>query len=233
MSSADSPTIARLASKARITEGRPPRRFSLAAAIGTPDNPPSRHHGDGPHPGATARAGSPHGAREETLRAHGFTVRLLARIMRAGFATANPEIVKAGGRTLSMLRLTITDNRAGRRSPACSGPRAAYALLMHGSPAINGYCSFRVHILRFAIGWTCSSTRPPTFAPHPRPPARSGASPSSRTSQPNTPKAPARPVRKGQGPARNPRDHHPSRTIAGKPFPLVNHVGVHDTLRVQ
>jgi hypothetical protein len=75
MSSADSPTIARLASKARITEGRPPRRFSLAAAIGTPDNPPSRHHGDGPHPGATARAGSPHGAREETLRAHGFTVR--------------------------------------------------------------------------------------------------------------------------------------------------------------
>jgi hypothetical protein len=35
--------------------------------------------------------------------------RLLARIVRAGFATANPEIVKAGGRTLSMLRLAITD----------------------------------------------------------------------------------------------------------------------------
>jgi hypothetical protein len=36
MSSADSPTIARLASKARITKGRPPRRFSLAAARPTP-----------------------------------------------------------------------------------------------------------------------------------------------------------------------------------------------------
>jgi hypothetical protein len=32
-------------------------------------------------------------------------------------------------------------------------------------PAINGDCSFRVHILSVAIGWACSSTRPPTFAP--------------------------------------------------------------------
>jgi hypothetical protein len=61
-------------------------------------------------------AGSPHGCTEGTLRAHGFTVGLLARIVRAGFATANPEIVEAGGRTLSMLRLTITD--AGRRALA-------------------------------------------------------------------------------------------------------------------
>jgi hypothetical protein len=58
---------------------------------------------------------------EETLRAHGFTVRLLASIVRAGFAVAKPEIVKAGGRTLSMLRLTITN--IGRRTlaPGC-GP---------------------------------------------------------------------------------------------------------------
>jgi hypothetical protein len=35
-------------------------------------------------------------------------------IVRAGLALARPEIVKAGGRTLSMLRLTITD--AGRRA---------------------------------------------------------------------------------------------------------------------
>jgi hypothetical protein len=48
------------------------------------------------------------------LRAHGFTVGLLAGIVRAGFAVAKPEIVKAGGRTLSMLRLTITD--AGRQA---------------------------------------------------------------------------------------------------------------------
>jgi hypothetical protein len=54
-------------------------------------------------------AGSPFGCPEEILRAHGLTVRLLAGIVRAGFALAKPEIVKAGGRTLSMLRLTITD----------------------------------------------------------------------------------------------------------------------------
>jgi hypothetical protein len=34
-------------------------------------------------------------------------------------------------------------------------------------------------------------------------------------------KAPARPVRKVQGPGPNPHDHHPS--LAGNPFPLVNH----------
>jgi hypothetical protein len=61
-------------------------------------------------------AGSPHGCTEGTLRAHGFTVRLLARIVRTGFAVAKPEIVKAGGHTLSMLRLTITD--VGRQALA-------------------------------------------------------------------------------------------------------------------
>jgi hypothetical protein len=61
-------------------------------------------------------AGSPHGCTEETLRAHGFTVRLLARIVRAGFAVAQPDIVKADGRTLSMLRVTITD--VGRQALA-------------------------------------------------------------------------------------------------------------------
>jgi hypothetical protein len=61
-------------------------------------------------------AGSPHGCTEETLRAHGFTVRLLARIVRARLAVTKPEIVKAGGRTLSMLRLTITDT--GRQALA-------------------------------------------------------------------------------------------------------------------
>ena len=59
-------------------------------------------------------AGSPHGCTEGTLRAYGCTVRLLTRIVRAGLAVARPEIVKAGGRTLSMLRLTITDD--GRRA---------------------------------------------------------------------------------------------------------------------
>jgi hypothetical protein len=54
-------------------------------------------------------AGAPHGHTKKTLRAHGFRDGLLSRIMRAGLAVARPEIVKAGGRTVSMLRLTITD----------------------------------------------------------------------------------------------------------------------------
>jgi hypothetical protein len=61
-------------------------------------------------------AGSPDGCTEGALRAQGFTVSLLARIVRAELAVARPEIVKAGGRTLSMLRLTITDT--GRRAIA-------------------------------------------------------------------------------------------------------------------
>jgi hypothetical protein len=63
-------------------------------------------------------AGSPHGCTEDILRAHGFTVRVLAGIVRVGFAVAKPEIVKAGGRTLSMLRLTITD--IGRQALAAT-----------------------------------------------------------------------------------------------------------------
>jgi hypothetical protein len=59
-------------------------------------------------------AGAPYGCTEAALRAHGVTVRPLARIVRAGFAVAKPETVKAGGRTLSFLRLRITD--AGRRA---------------------------------------------------------------------------------------------------------------------
>ena len=61
-------------------------------------------------------AGSPDGCTEGVLRGQGFTVSLLARIVRAELAVARPEIVKAGGRTLSMLRLTITDT--GRRAIA-------------------------------------------------------------------------------------------------------------------
>jgi hypothetical protein len=62
------------------------------------------------------RAGTPHGYTKKTLRAHGFRDGLLSRIVRAGLAVAKPEIVKADGRTLSLVRLTITD--AGRQALA-------------------------------------------------------------------------------------------------------------------
>jgi hypothetical protein len=57
-------------------------------------------------------AGSPNGCTESTLRTHGFKVGLLAGLVRAGFAFAKPEVVKAGERTLSFVRVVITD--AGR-----------------------------------------------------------------------------------------------------------------------
>ena len=56
-------------------------------------------------------AGSPNGCTELTLRAHGFTVKLLAGLVRAGLAVAKPEVVKADGRTLSFVRVAITDAR--------------------------------------------------------------------------------------------------------------------------
>jgi hypothetical protein len=56
--------------------------------------------------------GSLHGVTESVMLAHGFTVRLLTGLVRAGLAVAAPESVKAGGKTLSVVRVTITD--AGR-----------------------------------------------------------------------------------------------------------------------
>jgi hypothetical protein len=39
------------------------------------------------------------------LRAHGFTVKLLAGLFRAGLALAQPEFVKVGGRKLGLVRV--------------------------------------------------------------------------------------------------------------------------------
>jgi hypothetical protein len=61
-------------------------------------------------------AGSPSGCTEGALRANGFKIGVLAGLMRAGLAVANPESVRAGGRTLALVRIVITD--AGRRALA-------------------------------------------------------------------------------------------------------------------
>jgi hypothetical protein len=61
-------------------------------------------------------AGSAHGCTEATLWAHGFGGGLLAGLVRAKLAVARPEHVKAGGRTVSFVRIEITD--AGRRALA-------------------------------------------------------------------------------------------------------------------
>jgi hypothetical protein len=54
-------------------------------------------------------AGSHHGCTEAVLRANGFSVGLLAELLRTGLARAQPEMTKAGGR----VRIRITD--AGKR----------------------------------------------------------------------------------------------------------------------
>jgi hypothetical protein len=61
-------------------------------------------------------AGSAHGCTEATLRTHGFGVGLLAGLVRAKLAVALPDHVKAGGRTVSFVRVEITE--AGRRALA-------------------------------------------------------------------------------------------------------------------
>jgi hypothetical protein len=50
------------------------------------------------------------------MLAHGLKPELLADLVRGGFATAKPETVRAGGKSIEVVRMTITD--AGRRALA-------------------------------------------------------------------------------------------------------------------
>ncbi len=59
---------------------------------------------------------SPDGATEAILVAHGFTIDLLVELVRAGLATAKAERVMAGGRSMQVTRVRITE--AGRRALA-------------------------------------------------------------------------------------------------------------------
>jgi len=54
-------------------------------------------------------AGYPNGCAESEIKAEGFTIGLLGGLIRAGLATATPGMVKAGGRTLGVVRLAITE----------------------------------------------------------------------------------------------------------------------------
>jgi acyl-coenzyme A thioesterase PaaI-like protein len=54
------------------------------------------------------------GCTAATLLAHGFKIEMLAGLVRDGYATACPEVVKADGRTTEVARVRITD--VGRRA---------------------------------------------------------------------------------------------------------------------
>jgi hypothetical protein len=59
-------------------------------------------------------AGAPEGVTEAVMLAHGFRVELLVDLCLAGLATAKPERVRAGGRTMEVVRMKITE--AGRQT---------------------------------------------------------------------------------------------------------------------
>jgi hypothetical protein len=53
------------------------------------------------------------GLTETLLRTYGFTLRMLAGLIRAGLATAQRQTVKVGGQAIKVIRIRITE--AGRR----------------------------------------------------------------------------------------------------------------------
>jgi hypothetical protein len=59
-------------------------------------------------------ADAPEGVTEALMLAHGFRVELLVDLCIAGLATAKPEHMRAGRRTVEVVRLKITD--AGRQA---------------------------------------------------------------------------------------------------------------------
>jgi hypothetical protein len=61
-------------------------------------------------------AASPDGCTEATMRAHGFSVDMLAKIVLAGLASVSTERVLAGRQPIEVARLRITE--AGRRALA-------------------------------------------------------------------------------------------------------------------
>ncbi len=54
------------------------------------------------------------GLTETLLRTYGFTFRMLAGLIRAGLATAQRQTARAGGQTIKVVRIRITE--AGRHA---------------------------------------------------------------------------------------------------------------------
>jgi len=65
-------------------------------------------------------ASAPEGVTEALMLAHGFSVELLVDLCIAGLATAKPDQMRAGRRTMEVVRMRITE--AGRQ--ALTGKRA-------------------------------------------------------------------------------------------------------------
>ena len=60
-------------------------------------------------------ASSPHGATKKLLEvAHGFDTDIIAGLVRAGLAAEELDVMKAGGKTIEIVRIRITE--AGRKA---------------------------------------------------------------------------------------------------------------------
>jgi len=78
-------------------------------------SPKKRHLGPECHQALQLLARSPRGATEDMLvLGHGFSRDMLAMLVLAGLATVVTEMLKAGGPTIKVERMQITD--AGRRA---------------------------------------------------------------------------------------------------------------------
>lgn len=105
----------------------PPARAILAALYQVhqrrPTMPPPRRPRRGPKPDRRRAlellAASPDGCTEAIMLAHGFTVGLMVDLCVAGLAIAHPEQMRAGGRTVEVVRMKITE--PGRRALYGSG----------------------------------------------------------------------------------------------------------------
>jgi hypothetical protein len=77
---------------------------------------PNRRHSADRHRALQVLATAPDGCTEAVLLAHGFTVALLAELVRDGLAAASTDRVRAGKREMQVTRVRITD--AGREALA-------------------------------------------------------------------------------------------------------------------
>ena len=112
-------------------------------------------------------AGAPEGVTEALMLAHGFRVELLVDLSIAGLATAKPEHMRAGRRTMEVVRMKITeagwraltgkgsqDQKARVYKPRMAPPRGSQKTSLFGTdslqcsaPAIHDHYQFAQHPL--------------------------------------------------------------------------------------
>jgi len=76
-------------------------------------------------------ADAPRGLTEGFMLAHGFTPETIASLVRDGLATTRREPMRAGGRTIEVIRVKITDAGLRRETRLCEGALQRRGTLQH------------------------------------------------------------------------------------------------------